>query len=160
LITSKNYRDTHKESISKAKSKCYYAKKHEYNTKNKFNAERSYNSFISSLFSSVKKRTLSREYFKLNRKITRKVIQLAVTVDDIVNIYENQNGRCAISNIKMKHEFGKLESISIDRINSNEGYNIDNIQLICQFINLGKHNKSNNEVIDFLNNLKEKLCNA
>jgi len=80
-----------------------------------------------------------------------------VTVDDVITIYERQVGKCAISGVKMDHCPNKLTSISIDRIDSDIGYTLNNTQLVCQFVNLGKHVKTNNDAILFLNALRTKL---
>lgn len=157
LEIARLYRNTHKDSISESKKKCYLAKIELYNFRNRLNASKSPQNFISSLYSSLKKRAKLRKYVKFGKNITRKCVNLEVSVNDIVNTYYAQNGKCAITNVMMEHKPNKLTSISIDRINSSKGYVSGNIQLVCQFINLGKHDKSNIDVLNFINNLRRKL---
>ena len=77
-----------------------------------------------------------------------------ITLEDINNLYIKQNG---LSGLKMTHTLltSKIDNhiinkynISIDRINSELGYNIDNIQLVCAIINRLKYNLPNNNFID------------
>ena len=151
---TKIYRTNNKEAIKAGKHKCYIKRREYYNTRNKNNVRRSPESFIAYLYNSIKKRAYKRIHIKENKIINRKPIVFEIDLKYINELYYKQQGRCNITNILMVHECGKLNSISIDRINSNFGYVKDNIQLLCQFINLGKHNKDNNKTIEFLNKLK------
>jgi hypothetical protein len=103
--------------------------------------ERSFENFIRYLYSGVKSRGL-------------KYGKISISVKDIINLYYRQKGLCAISLVKMSHKLNSSDAISIDRIDSCRGYDIDNIQLICQFINLGKKNRPNEEVIKFIQQVK------
>lgn len=65
----------------------------------------------------------------------------SLTLDQLLALYKKQNGRCAISGIKMTHVAGQgavPTNASIDRIDSAQGYTFDNVQLVCRFINQGK----------------------
>jgi hypothetical protein len=101
--------------------------------------EKSYINFLNTLFISNKSK------FE-NSNITLKLL---------LELYNKQNGECALSKLKMSNKIGDLYAISIDRINNNFGYNINNIQLVCQFINLGKNRHSNEDVFKFFELLKE-----
>ncbi len=70
-----------------------------------------------------------------------------ITREDLVNLYHKQKGLCYYSGIKMRTQRGnttgyKREScslvLSIDRIDSNGGYTLDNIALCCDCINTMK----------------------
>lgn len=88
---------------------------------------------------------------KYNCKKRPKDISFNVTIDDIKEIYQQQEGRCALSDIEMTHS--KMSdrkegddcyiihrwNISVDRIDSMKGYEKDNIQLLCCIINRMKH---------------------
>jgi len=76
-----------------------------------------------------------------------------ITINDLIDLWDKQNGRCAITNLIMEHKPNKLKTVSVDRIDSNIGYTAGNIQLVCKFINLGKSTHSNDEVITLLNEL-------
>lgn len=71
-------------------------------------------------------------------------------VEDILEIYNKQNGLCAISKvpltcIKIPKTTKVHTNLSIDRIDSNKGYELDNIQLVCAIINTMKLNLSMDE---------------
>ena len=102
--------------------------------------EGSYRSFINNLFITTKSRMKSSDNMSL---------------EYLINLYETQNGKCALSGIKMANLIGDHATISIDRIDPNFGYIIGNVQLVCQFINLGKNKHTNSEVVEFLNMIKE-----
>ncbi len=59
------------------------------------------------------------------------------------------SGKCALTGLKMT--FNKsLLAISVDRINNEEGYIPNNIQLVCRWVNLAKNSGSNQEFKDIL----------
>jgi hypothetical protein len=51
-------------------------------------------------------------------------------LDDLYNIWEEQNGKCYHSGIPMNYDRNEWR-ISVDRLNNNKGYTIDNIVLCC-----------------------------
>lgn len=53
----------------------------------------------------------------------------------LTSLYEQQNGKCAISNLQMTHDRYDENAVSVDRINSNVGYFKENIQLTCWWVN-------------------------
>tara|TARA_R110000868_G_scaffold280829_1_gene541187 strand:+ start:60 stop:557 length:498 start_codon:yes stop_codon:yes gene_type:complete len=61
-------------------------------------------------------------------------------VSDVVNCWDKQSGICPYSGIKMTLEAGKLNTVSIERIDSNIGYTETNTILICRAINTMKSN--------------------
>ena len=86
---------------------------------------------------------------KLGHCKRRKGVDCEITRDDLMKLWESQDGRCAISNYPMKHISSNLFSVSVDRIDSSQGYTRNNIQLVCQAINLAKNSFSNQEMIEF-----------
>jgi len=58
-----------------------------------------------------------------------------LVIGDIVKCWEEQLGICAYSGRKMTLEAGKLETVSIERIDSSKGYVPENTILVCQAIN-------------------------
>ena len=59
----------------------------------------------------------------------------ALTVADIVECWHTQWGVCAYSGRQMTLEAGRLNTVSIERINSDVGYTPENTILVCQAIN-------------------------
>ena len=83
----------------------------------------------------------------------RKINNYELDIDFLVNLFEKQEGKCAISGLKMTHIAGQgcvPTNISIDRINNNLGYTKNNVQLTCRFINQAKMGMSMTEFKDIL----------
>lgn len=62
----------------------------------------------------------------------------AITDLDIVDLWHRQNGRCAYTGIDMLLMPGFPQSVSVDRIDSNQGYRPGNIALACKVVNFMK----------------------
>ena len=61
--------------------------------------------------------------------------EFSLTIDDVVNCWVMQKEFCAYSGRKMPLEAGKLNTVSIERIDSKQGYTLDNTILVCQATN-------------------------
>lgn len=61
-----------------------------------------------------------------------------ITTDDIFQMWISQDARCALSGIKMTWGGGKLQpnTLSMDRIDPNQGYFLGNIRLVCHSVNM------------------------
>lgn len=75
-------------------------------------------------------------------------------------LYVGQDGRCALSGIKMSiiGERGSEEywtSISLDRIDSTLGYIEGNVQLVCTGVNYMKKDMTDSMFIDFCKKVSE-----
>jgi hypothetical protein len=71
-----------------------------------------------------------------------------LSLDFVFSIYEKQNGSCALSKVPMTHivGLGKITTnISIDRIDSDLGYEESNVQLVCVMANKMKQDMTNDE---------------
>lgn len=72
---------------------------------------------------------------------------------DIIDIYNLQEGKCYYSGLKMSTGIGDINSkescLSIDRVDSSKGYEKDNVVLCCTGINIMKNNLDKNEFINF-----------
>lgn len=79
-------------------------------------------------------------------------------LDYITDLWEAQNGRCALTNKAMTHKFNSLFAVSVDRIDSGKGYVKGNIQLVCQAINYAKNKFTNEQFLNFWNNQEETTC--
>jgi hypothetical protein len=68
----------------------------------------------------------------------RRNIQFDITIEDIYNQYIKQDKKCALSGMDIEfveHSHTTEGNASIDRIDSNLGYTINNIQIIHKHIN-------------------------
>lgn len=75
-------------------------------------------------------------------------------------LWNKQNGLCAISNIPMTYTFnsGRIPTnVSVDRIDSNKSYTKNNIQLVCMAVN---QMKSDLDMITFYRFCEAILLNA
>jgi len=106
---------------------------------------RSPEAFIRSLVHHVTKKTNQR-----NKRISEgKDRRVDIDYDYMLNIYKDQDGKCALSGLPMSHQYHDLYSMSVDRIDSSIGYIKGNVQLVCKAVNLMKNNDSNEAVTDF-----------
>ena len=73
-------------------------------------------------------------------------IKFEINSDHLIELWEAQNGRCAISNVHMTHHSdgrGRKDfNASIDRIVPELGYTIGNVQLVCDRVNTMRHTLS------------------
>lgn len=81
--------------------------------------------------------------------------QFDLTNDFINDLLLRSDYKCCVTGLKLVHDIS-LYSMSIDRINSNIGHIINNIQLVNRGINLAKNNASNDDLFEFISCLKGK----
>jgi len=82
-----------------------------------------------------------------NAAVKRKQ-DFTVTPRDIVKCWEDQFGICAYSGREMTLKAGSLNTVSIERIDSDIGYVPQNIVLVCQAINRMKSDFSFEDFYD------------
>ena len=74
-------------------------------------------------------------------------------IEYMYNLWDNQNGKCYYTGLEMVLLGAKSPyKISIDRIDSNKNYSVDNCVLCCQCINYAKNMYSVEEFRLFLKN--------
>lgn len=63
-----------------------------------------------------------------------------MTKEDILELWEKQGRTCALSGLDIGWaRVGRVHTISLDRIDNNRGYTLDNIQLVHKHVNFLKH---------------------
>lgn len=70
-------------------------------------------------------------------------IYFDLTLDFLISLWNKQKGLCAISGIPMTYTLyeGRIPTnVSIDKIDPNGGYTMDNVQLVCSLVNVMKLN--------------------
>jgi hypothetical protein len=77
-----------------------------------------------------------------------------ITRENLMDIYERQDGLCFYSGVKMKIQNNRrnsrnLFSMSIDRFDSDYGYTFDNVVFCCDYINIMKHSQTKETLLDF-----------
>jgi hypothetical protein len=58
-----------------------------------------------------------------------------LVIEFLKQLYQEQDGKCAISNLPMNFDRKNESSVSVDRIDSTIGYQPDNIHLTCWWVN-------------------------
>lgn len=114
-------RKDHYNSAVRGDWKCKSCSGHSNNFKGK------YKSIPLTWFSMKQKGGLSRGYL------------WTLTIEDIWKLYEDQGGVCALSGVPIKWaDKGLTATVSIDRIDSSEGYVLENVQLVHKDVNFMK----------------------
>jgi hypothetical protein len=83
---------------------------------------------------------------------TKRSIPFEITIKEAWNIFETQNGKCALSGVSIK--FGSVSekketTASLDRINSALGYISGNVQWLHKNVNLMKFTFNTIELLDW-----------
>lgn len=72
--------------------------------------------------------------------------KITIKEDELIDLWHRQKGLCAISNMPMAHEFKNPCAVSIDRIDSELGYTLNNTQLVCQWVNFAKNSFQDDQI--------------
>jgi hypothetical protein len=85
-----------------------------------------------------------------------KSLELDITLQDLLDLYELQEGKCALSGIKMIIRKNTGESsnkdpfmMSLDRIDPKRGYLKDNIQWVCLIGQFAKNTFTEEDLLKF-----------
>ena len=99
----------------------------------------SYESYLRNLH------THAKSNIKCGRR-SKSELEWDITPEDLVNLWEQQEGKCAISGVYLTHHkdgTGTKEfNASIDRKSGDKGYALHNVQLVAYRINIMKHTLS------------------
>lgn len=79
-----------------------------------------------------------------------------ITPEWLKLLWEHQRGICPYTGIEMSlaRPNTKLHAASLDRIDSNQGYMMGNVEFVCRFVNMGKQDRSKQETLDFFSKIK------
>ena len=74
----------------------------------------------------------------------------AATIEDLMQKWRDQSGRCVLTGIEMTWGRGSVlpTSISLDRIDQNQGYSADNLRLICYAVNAFRGRMSDAQMLE------------
>lgn len=97
---------------------------------------------------------MSSLFENLLKKAKRYDFRVEIAKEDLLEIYQNQEGLCALSGTKMtyykgmrKYKRGVNSNISIDLKDPSKTYTLDNIQLVCRRISVAKGDMSQEEFV-------------
>lgn len=93
------------------------------------------------------------------RRAKRRKYFCNLTLEEMKEVWDNQNGICIYSNVPLipasyKEENNPIYTMSLDRINSNIGYIKSNIQFISIAMNHLKHKMTHEQMLEILQILK------
>ena len=71
-------------------------------------------------------------------RATRRGIDFAIGLDELVELWENQGGKCYYTGVEMTYAEGDRTAVSLDRIDPSKGYVSENVVLCCWIVNLMK----------------------
>ena len=95
----------------------------------------------------------NRFWYKLLNVANRRKIEVSITKKYIFNIYKKQNKKCSLTGeklyfTKLKSNYHRYTTASLDRIDSSKGYIKGNVQWVCKKINMMKQQYSQKEFIE------------
>jgi hypothetical protein len=87
------------------------------------------------------------EVWKSNAR--KRNILFNISYEEIDNLWSVQNGKCALTGRTMSNKYNSKRDtkVSLDRIDSNKPYTIDNVQLVTGIVNIAKNTMNNLEFI-------------
>ena len=104
-----------------------------------------------------------KDEFSLFRKHLRKIrdrdVNCNITLEDLLDIWNKQKGKCIYSKVelqpsKYKSSNNQIYTLSIDRIDSSKGYIKDNTQFISIAMNHMKNNMTHEQTLELIEILK------
>lgn len=89
-------------------------------------------------------------WHSLRQNARKRGLAHTVTRAEVESLWTAQDGKCALSRVPMDTTIGSATAASIDRKDSSLGYVAGNVQLICWWLNMGKSNYQDAEIIQLL----------
>ena len=85
----------------------------------------------------------------------RRNIKFSLSLEDIKSIWDKQNGRCVYTGLPLTPKGHQINTVSLDRIDSDGEYEPNNVQLVCVAINRMKLDHSENTFIQLCNSVTQ-----
>jgi len=99
----------------------------------------------------------------IRKSSRRKESPHTVTAEYLEEIWNNQDGKCAISSLSLIHAVQRTDrtmyQASVDRIDNSKGYVIGNVQFVSLAVNYMRNTFSIEEVRQFIMELAAKVAN-
>lgn len=97
----------------------------------------------------TKKGTISNKLQSSKKNAKAKSLTFDLTNDFLSLLWEEQDGKCALSGATLGYIGTGWNAASIDRIDSTKGYVMGNVQWVCWRVNDAKANMQNEDFINF-----------
>jgi hypothetical protein len=106
-------------------------------------------------------RSLTYHWQQARKGAVKRRIDFSITANDVIALWEEQQGLCKISNIPMTLTHGTMTlqnptKVSIDRIDNTIGYHKNNIQLVIWQVNCGKSVWDTDQFVEMCISVAEK----
>jgi hypothetical protein len=109
--------------------------------------------------------TFYKVFLKRMKNRKKGIKKCDISLEDLEEVWHRQNGLCAytkipltlVSHSNLRKDIAVWNLASVDRIDSDRGYEKDNIHFVSRTINYAKNNMSHNEMLQFLSFLKQNL---
>jgi hypothetical protein len=94
-------------------------------------------------------------YHLRNAKNHSRDREFSITLEDLKNLWNQQNGICAVTGLELIiKSFDDNQSksplqASLDRIDNSKGYTKDNIRFVCLMFNYARNNFTDEETLEF-----------
>lgn len=90
--------------------------------------------------------------------------EVDLKIEDLLQCWHEQSGRCAVTNMAMTYSPKSLKlgtglNVSIDRINSDQGYTPKNIRLVCHRVNVMRNTGDDAELQWWCRQIMQGLTN-
>lgn len=89
-----------------------------------------------------------RTFCVMENNAIRRGIYFNLTINELGDLFEKQNGKCALTGWNLILSKNNTNTASIDRIDSTKGYIIDNIQWVHKDVNKAKNTLSQDKFIE------------
>lgn len=89
---------------------------------------------------------------KIKQSAKRRNIPFSLTIEEAWDKFVGQERRCAVSGVEIQfapdtQTRHSLQTASLDRIDSNRGYTLDNVQWVHKVVNFMKHSLDQDELL-------------
>jgi hypothetical protein len=82
-------------------------------------------------------------------------IYFNITINELADLFDKQNGKCALTGWDLILEKDSRNTASIDRIDSSKGYTVDNVQWVHKQVNIAKNTLSQERFLEICKSVVE-----
>ena len=98
---------------------------------------------------SAERRKLLSKFKNICTKARNRKHEVTINMAYLEGVYDSQKGLCRYSKLPLSIETNRLDTISLDRIDSSKGYIHGNVQFVCAAVNRMKQEFSEKDFLKF-----------